>query len=329
MLREIVRLHMNEVPYSPPQDVIEAARKGLSELNRYADPEDLSQLRGLLADYSRVPKRHVVLSPGSDLLLREILYTFSKGRQVVMVSPSFFPTIQAAKQFASKQLSIRLSPPAFGLPVELLANALDEPSLAIIDNPNNPTGSTLLDRQAVEAIVEHQETLLVIDEAYFEFSGTTFAGMVEDQPRLAITRTMDKAFGLAGARIGYAIAGEAFLDGLASFYALLPRPSLYAAMEALKHPSYMRENVRQIVEERERLRQALDGLGVHVYPSSTNFLLVEMEMPDAAERLKDADVLVSDVSNQMPPGFVRISIGTRKENDAFLARYMKVRQTCD
>jgi histidinol-phosphate aminotransferase len=328
MLREIVRLHMNEVPYSPPQDVIEAARKGLSELNRYADPEDLGQLRGLLADYSRVPKHHVVLSPGSDLLLREILHTFSKGRQVVMVSPSFFPTIQAAKQFASKQLSIRLSPPAFGLPVELLANALDEPSLAIIDNPNNPTGSTLLDRQAVEAIVEHQETLLVIDEAYFEFSGITCAGMVEDQPRLAITRTMDKAFGLAGARIGYAIAGEAFLDRLASFYALLPRPSLYAAMEALKHPSYMRENVRQIVEERERLRQALDGLGVHVYPSSTNFLLVEMEMPDAAERLKDADVLVSDVSNQMPSGFVRISIGTRKENDAFLTRYKKVRQTC-
>lgn len=328
MLREIVRLHMNEVPYSPPQDVIEAARKGLSELNRYADPEDLSQLRELLADYSGVPKRHVVLSPGSDLLLREILHTFSKGRQVVMVSPSFFPTIQAVKQFASKQLSIRLSPPAFGLPVELLANALDEPSLAIIDNPNNPTGSTLLDRQAVEAIVEHQETLLVIDEAYFEFSGMTFAGMVEDQPRLAITRTMDKAFGLAGARIGYAIAGEAFLDRLASFYALLPRPSLYAAMEALKRPSYMRENVRQIVEERERLRQALAGLGVRVYPSSTNFLLVEMETPDAAQRLKDADVLVSDVSNQMPSGFVRISIGTRKEDDAFLTRYKKVRQTC-
>jgi histidinol-phosphate aminotransferase len=276
-----------------------------------------------------VPKRHVVLSPGSDLLLREILYTFSKERQVTVVSPSFFPTIQAANQFASKQLNIRLSPPQFDLPLELLANAMGEPSLAIIDNPNNPTGRMLLDRQAVEAIVWHQRTLLVIDEAYYEFSGMTFADMVRDHPRLVIVRTMDKAFGLAGARIGYAIAGETFLDGLASFYAWLPRPSLYAAIEALRHPNYVRENVRRIVEERERLRQALDRLGVHVYPSSTNFLLVRTEMPDAAKRLKDVDVLVSDVSYQMPPGFVRISIGTRKENDAFLARYTKLCQIYD
>ena len=328
MLRAI-RLHMNEVPYPPPQDVIEAAREGLSKLNRYADPEELERLRGLLADYSGVSKHHVILSPGSDLLLREVIHAFSKGRKIVMVSPSFFPTVQATKQFATRRLSIRLSPPAFGLGLEPLMDALEEPSLVIIDNPNNPTGRMLLDRQAVEAIVERGETLLVIDEAYYEFSEMTFADMVEGHPRLAITRTMDKAFSLAGARVGYAIAGEAFLKAFFSFYAYLPQPSLYAAMEALRHPDYMRENVRRIIEERERLWQRLDELGVRVYPSSTNFLLVRAEIPDVARRLRDANVLVSDVSNQLPPGFIRVSVGTREENDAFVTRYMKVRQSCD
>lgn len=319
MLKESARLDLNELPFPPPPDVIEAARKGLSELNRYADPADLQTLQDLLASYAGVPGRRVVLSPGSDLLLREMLHAFSQGRRVVTVSPSFFPTVQAAKQFASERLSIRLSPPGFTLPQEVLAHALDRPSLVIIDNPNNPTGSMLLDRQAVETILAHSDAMLVIDEAYFEFSGVSFADMVEDHPNLVVTRTLDKAFGLAGARVGYAIVGEAALPGLASFCAFLPRPSLYAAIHALQHPGYMRENVRLVVEERERLQQALRGLGVRVYPSSGNFVLLQTDMPDLAGQLGEAGVLVSDVSNQLPPGYVRVAVGTAEENDAFLA----------
>ena len=178
------------------------------------------------------------------------------------MSPSFFPTVQAVKKLAAERLSIRLSPPTFDLNLKLLMNALEGPSLVIIDNPNNPTGRTLLDRRGVEAILEHGNAFLVIDEAYYEFSGVTFADMVADHPQLTIIRTMDKAFSLAGARVGYGIAGEAFLDALSSFYAFLPQPGLYAAMEALKHPNYMRENVHRVVEERERLWQILDELGV-------------------------------------------------------------------
>jgi histidinol-phosphate aminotransferase len=188
----------------------------------------------------------------------------------------------------------------------------------IIDNPNNPTARTLLDRRRVETILEHGEALLVIDEAYYEFSGVTFADMVADHPKLMISRTMDKAFGLAGARVGYGIAGEAFWDALSSFYAFLPQPSLCAAMEALIQPDYMRQNLRRVVDERERLWQMLDELGVRVYPSSTNFLLVRAEIPDLVIRLRDAGVLVSDVSNQLPSGFFRVSIGTPEENDAFV-----------
>jgi histidinol-phosphate aminotransferase len=329
MLRETIRLDMNEVPYLPPRRVLEAAQKGLSSLNRYAEPEDLERLRELVADYSRIPKEHVVLSPGSDLLLREAIHAFAEGRKVVMVSPSFFPTVQAAKQFATERLSIRLSPPGFDLNLGLLTDLLSEPTLVIIDNPNNPTGQTLLDRQAVEALVGNPNALLVIDEAYYEFSGLTVTDMVPSCANLAITRTMDKAFSLAGARVGYAIAGRTFLDALSSYYAFLPQSSLLAAIEALHNRDYVRANVQRVIEERERVWSALHDLGAHVYASSANFLLIKTYVPDAASRFEEIGILVSDLSNQLPAGFIRVSTGTREENDAFLDAYARVCRSHD
>lgn len=319
---------MNEVPYPPPKKIIEAAQRGLSHLNRYAEPKELEWLQGLLADYSGVSKRHVVLSPGSNLLLREAIHIFSKGRKAITVSPSFLPTIQAAKQFSTKLVTIRLSPPEFDLDPELVMDMLNEPSLVIIDNPNNPTGNILLNRKMVEAIVENTDILLVIDEAYYEFSKETFVDMVQNHSNLAITRTMDKAFSLAGARIGYLVAGEAFLDAFSSLYAILPRPSLYAAIEALNNPDYMRENVNLVIKERERLRKSLNKLGVHVYPSNTNFLLIKTKILDIAKMLRDIGVFISDLSNQLSPGFIRVSIGTREENDTFIAGYTKILEAC-
>ena len=317
-MKETVRLHMNEMPYPPAPGVVEAARRSLEMLNRYADPAELEALRGRLADYCGVPGDRIILAPGSDLLLREVIHTFSAGRRVITPSPSFLPTVQAARRFASESLGIRLSPPAFDLDMGLLMAVLEGPCLVILDNPNNPTGRMLLDPPAVEALLQRENVLLVVDEAYYEFSGVTFAARVADHPRLAIVRTMDKAFSLAGARIGYGIAGEAFVDALSSFYPFLPRPTLAAAMEALKHPEHMRENVRRVVEERQRLRQALDQFDLRVYPSGTNFLLVHTDVPDLVPRLADRGVLVADLSDQLPAGFFRVSVGTPAENDAFV-----------
>ena len=324
MLTDTIRLHMNEMPHPPPQRIVEAARHALTKLNRYTDLEDLQRLRERLAHYAGVPESHVTLSPGSDLLLRELVHTFSPGRKVVTVSPSFLPTVQAVKQFAPRRLYLRLRPPTFDLNLELLMAALNEASLLIVDNPNNPTGRMLLERHAVETILNNHETLLVIDEAYYEFSNVTFADMVTDFPRLAVVRTMDKAFGLAGARVGYAIVGQVFSDALSAFHAYLPQPSLYAALEALRDVGYMRKNVHQLVEGRERLRHVLEALGVDVHPSSANFLLFRTRMPDVARRLRGAGVLVANVSEQLPPGFIRVSVSTPTENDAFLTTCMEI-----
>jgi histidinol-phosphate aminotransferase len=241
-----------------------------------------------------------------------------------MVNPSFFPTAQCAKEFVAKLIKIQLRPPEFNLNADIITNETNEPSIVIIDNPNNPTGKILMDREMAEAILENKNALLVVDEAYYEFSGVTFADMVEEYTNIAVVRTLDKAFGLAGARIGYLIAGEDFLDAFSTFYAFLPQSSLYSAMEAVKDPSYIKKNIESIIKERERVSKELEKMGFQVYPSITNFLLIKTNIPDVARELKDREILVFDLSNQWRPGYIRVSIGTSKENDIFLSSIKEI-----
>jgi histidinol-phosphate aminotransferase len=151
--------------------------------------------------------------------------------------------------------------------------------------------------------------------------------MVHDHPNLAITRTMDKAFSLAGARMGYMVAGEAFIEAFSSFYMLLPRAGLFAAIAALQKPAYMRRNVSRVIAERERVWNTLNESAIQVYQSTTNFLLAKTDIPDLVRKLDDMGIQILDLSNQLSPGFIRVSIGTPEENDAFIKGYMKIRET--
>jgi histidinol-phosphate aminotransferase len=317
-LNGCLELDLNEMPYPPPDSVVEAARDSLKELNRYSEQAALSRLAECLAEYAGVRMEQLVIGPGSDLLLRESVMCFGAGRKVVMASPSFLPTVQVARRFAAKLVSIRLSPPDFCLGRRALLEELGEPCLIILDNPNNPTGRLLLDRETAEEILQHPEALLIVDEAYFEFSGLSLAGLVSDHANLAVSRTLDKAFALAGVRVGYLIAGRTFRDAFTAFYAFLPQPSLQAALEALRQRGYMWKNVQLIMQERERLRQELQILGLAVYPSNTNFLLLKSEFPGLAGDLQEEGVLVLDLSDQLGPGYVRVTVGTPEQNDFLL-----------
>jgi len=326
MLNNTLRLHMNELPYLPPQRVTEAAKKGLEKINRYADTGDLETFRSILADYADVDRERIFFGPGSDMLLKEITYLFSRGRKIVMVHPTFLPTVKSARQSATKLVRIRLSAPNFKLDTGILLEELtrqNEPSLVIIDNPNNPTGKILLDEKAVKDILNLQNVLLVIDEAYYEFSGKTFASLVKNYPNLCISRSLDKAFSLAGLRIGYIIAGDSFIRGLADFYVYLPQPSLCAAMEALKNTGYAVENVAKITGERKRIFKSLRKLNIDVYDTETNFLVVKSALPDIEERLQGNGILVSDLRNALGYGFIRVSIGLPEENNTFLDTFSK------
>jgi len=315
----ILKFHTNENPYAPTKRVQKAAIKGLKEINRYSDLKYLYELKTLLGKYNSVPSDNIVVSHGSDLLLREIINIFSRNRKIITVNPSFFPISKYALQQARKLIKIQLSPPDFNFNQDLLLNELNEPSLIVIDNPNNPTGKILLDDNLVEKILQNENALLLVDEAYYEFSGQTFAALIKKYPNIAITRTMDKAFSLAGLRLGYLLTGDFFKDYFFDFPSFLSKPTLFAAIEILRNPEYMTANMNKILSEKLRLEKELTKLGIQVFPGSANFILIKSNFPDFGKKLMDAEVFIKDLSDEWIEGFYRISIGLPEENNALLS----------
>lgn len=324
MLR--LRLHRNELPWRPTDAVLQAARNALGDLNRYTDGSVHRLLAERLAAYVGVPPERIVLAPGSEVLLREAVYLFSRTRKVITLSPSFLPTMRAVQQVAERLLRVRLTLPAMALDMELLESEIDGPTLLVFDNPNNPTGQLVLNRDQVTGLLEHGDVLLILDEAYFEFAGWTCADMVEGHPNLLVTRSMDKAFGLAGAGMGYAVAGDAFLQALEGLYTYLPQVSVHVALAALEHSGAAHERVQEIVRLRSDLLAGLQGMGAEVYPSRTNFLLVRSNHTDMIRELAARGIWVLDVTEQMPPGFLRVTVGTAAENEVLLAAWRELQQ---
>jgi histidinol-phosphate aminotransferase len=315
-----IRLNLNEMPYLPPKEIILAGEKGLSVVNRYNFPEDRDLLQKLLAEYSGVPENHIVPYPGTDLLLREIVHMFVQERKILMVYPTFLPTFYAAQQFAKNLSIIPLNPPDFILNADRLINELNEPTLIIIDNPNNPTGKILLDENLIKTILDNKNALLLIDEAYFEFSKVTYSDLIQEYPNLAIGRTISKAFGLAGVRIGYLIGGKFFLDKFVTTSIMLSQVGIYSAIAAMKNPGYVEKNIEMIQTERERLSQEIKKIGLEVYPSTTNFLLINTKIPDIGKKLLEKDISVLDLSDRWLPGFIRVAVGSKEENDGFMVK---------
>jgi len=314
-----INLHKNENPYLPANSIQEAAIKGLEKINRYPELKDVIELKNLLAKYNRISSDRIVLSPGSDLLLREIINIYSKDRKIIMVSLSFFPILQYALNQANRLTRIQISPPDFKLDPILLLNELNEPTLIIVDNPNNPTGKILIHDSLVEKILQNENALLLVDEAYYEFSGQTFASLLEKYPNLAITRTMDKAFSLAGLRLGYLLIGDYFKDHFLNFPINISTPALFAAIEALKKPEYMTANVTEILNERIRIEKELLKADIQVFPGNANFILVKTRIPDFAKKLNNENVTISDLSDEWIDGYYRISIGLPRENNILLS----------
>jgi len=314
----MIRLDMNENPYEPPENVLDAGAKGIRNANRYSELKYLSELQRLIGSYSTVSPDRVIISPGSDFLLREVINVFSKDRKIIVVNPSFLPALENAKKYSRKLIKYQLVPPEFKLNPEIILGELDEPTLIIIDNPNNPTGKILLDENLGENILQHEDAILLINEAYYEFSGFTFADLIEKYPNVAITRTMDKAFSLAGLRLGYLLAGDDFTLALSDFPKFLSGPTIFAAIEALKNPGYVTQNIRKITDERKRVERELGKKGIEVFPSNTNFLLIKCTIPDFAERLIDSGIIITDLSREWLNDFYTISIGLPEENNALL-----------
>jgi histidinol-phosphate aminotransferase len=313
-----IRLNLNEMYKAPPEEVLNPVKEIINQIHRYTPQDELNLLIEYLSNYTDVPQESLVLSSGSDLLIKEFMFLFSNNRKIIISEPTFIVINNSAQNAGSPLIKIRLNEPDFKISIESIKDELKTPSLLVFDNPNNPIGSLILTQNDIESILEHENAILLIDEAYFEFSKVSYANLINEYPNLAILRTLSKSFGLAGSGIGYLIAGELIRQRFQGLEIMLPYPSVIAGIKALEHQNYMNNYINEIEFEKRRIMNFVSELGINVFPSYTNFLLMKTDKSQISKKLEERGVLVHDVSHQFGSEYFRVTIGSKKENDFFL-----------
>jgi histidinol-phosphate aminotransferase len=324
-----VRLNTNENSYPVPPAVVDAIAAAVagevSGLNRYPDRE-AGALRADLAAYlgHGVTADGVWAANGSNEVLQQLLQAFGgPGRTALGFTPAYSMHPILAAGTGTRWIDGARAGD-FGLSAEAAAEQVAEhrPDVVFLCSPNNPTG-TALDPKVIDAVLEVAPGMVVVDEAYAEFAreGSPSAlTLLDRHPRLVVTRTMSKAFALAGARLGYLAAAPAVVDALRLVRLPYHLSSLTqaAARAALAHADALLSTVDALKDQRDRIVETLTDQGFEVVPSDANFVLFG-RFPDQRvtwQRLLDAGVLVRDVGL---PGWLRVTAGTPEETSAFLA----------
>ena len=322
-----VRLNVNEnthpIPASVIDDITDRVRDALTTVNRYPD-RDFDALRADLADYlgHGVTAEQIWAANGSNETMQHLLQAFGgPGRTFLGFAPSYSMYPLLADGSDTEWVAVPRSDD-FTLSVEAVVAALREhqPTVAVICTPNNPTG-TVTTLEVIEAAYEAFQGVLVVDEAYKEFDrGTPSAlTLLNDCPRLVVSRTMSKAFAFAGVRLGYLAAHPTLVDALKLVRLPYHLSALTqaAARGALAHASTMLSTVDEICAQRDRLAAALPEMGLRSFPSGANFLLVEgFADPHAVfSDLRDRGILVRNVGI---PSTLRITAGTAEETDTVI-----------
>ncbi|MFV8230661.1 histidinol-phosphate transaminase [Mycolicibacterium fortuitum] len=328
-----VRLNTNENPHPPTQalidDVAASVRDAAAELHRYPD-RDSVQLRTDLAAYltaaTGVPLTvdNLWAANGSNEILQQLLQAFGgPGRTAIGFVPSYsmHPIISDGTQTEWLQAARAAD---FGLDMDVAVAAVKErtPDVVFVASPNNPSGQSVPIDDLRRLLQEMTGGILIVDEAYGEFSSQPSAVTLIDEfpTKLIVTRTMSKAFAFAGGRLGYLAAAPAVIDAL-----LLVRLPYHlsvltqaAACAALRHADDTLGSVATLAAERDRVSAELTRLGYRVIPSDANFVLFGdfTDAPATWQRYLDKGILIRDVGI---PGFLRTTIGLAEENDAFLA----------
>ncbi|KAA0101295.1 histidinol-phosphate transaminase [Mycolicibacterium sp. P1-18] len=326
-----VRLNTNENPHPPTQalvhDVAASVRDAAADLHRYPD-RDAVLLRTDLAEYLTaqtgvaLTTANLWAANGSNEILQQLLQAFGgPGRSALGFVPSYsmHPIISDGTQTEWLQASRSED---FGLDVDVAVAAVSEkrPDVVFLASPNNPSGqSVALDD--LRRLLEVAPGIVIVDEAYGEFSSQPSAvELLADFPAsLIVTRTMSKAFAFAGGRLGYLVADPAVVDAL--FLVRLPYHlsslTQAAARAALRHADDTLGSVARLIAERDRVSEALTGMGFRVIPSDANFILFGefADAPRAWQRYLEAGVLIRDVGI---PGYLRATTGLVEENDVLL-----------
>ncbi|MCZ6677928.1 MAG: histidinol-phosphate transaminase [Candidatus Poribacteria bacterium] len=320
------KLDANESPFDLPPEIRQELSEEIARLPFQRYPDGTSDLlRTQLSERLGVDKAELVVGNGSDELIGNFMLAFGRSDACASFPIPTFSMYGILAQIARlKAVGLPLNA-QFDLDADEWMSHLDtnRTNLVFISYPNNPTGNNF-SAEVIHRMLSRPDTLVLLDEAYYEFSGQTFIEGRDRYPNLIITRTFSKAYGLAGLRIGYLIARPEITHEINKVRLPynLNRFSQVAATCLLKHHDRFRQYIRLILSERERVFNALDAMGgVHPFPTDANFILFRTDgsAPKVFQRLLENGVLVRNLDRPGPlQNCLRVTIGTPEENDMFL-----------
>ena len=321
-----IKMDANENPFDMPDQIrnLIAEESFKHRFNRYPDPA-ARDLRKSLAAGLNVSVDQLAVGNGSDELINYIMAAFGgHGARITFPGPTFSMYGIQGELWGGEVLDIPLSDNFHIKQNEIIsATKTANRNIVFICYPNNPTGNCF-DHQTILNIIESTDGIVVLDEAYYEFSGQTFLPLLETYTNLIILRTFSKYFGLAGLRVGYMIAGSDIIHEIMKVKQVYNINSLSQkiALILLEHKSEVASYLDRILQERERLFRELNELdGIEPFPSDANFILFRVE-PDAEavfSKLLENGILIRNLNKHgLLQNCLRVTVGKPEENEAFL-----------
>ncbi|MDP2652699.1 MAG: histidinol-phosphate transaminase [Candidatus Omnitrophota bacterium] len=331
-LKQVIKLASNETPFGPSPKVLRAILKEAKNINRYPDGSCFL-LRKEAAKRLRVRPDRLVFGNGSDEIIVLLINAFvGEGDEVVIAKPSFLVYDIASRLAGAAIRAVSLK--NFRYDLDGMARAVTERTkLVIIGNPDNPAG-TYVNREQLTAFLQRipPQVIVLVDEAYYEYvRAKDYPDTIRMQdafPNLVTTRTFSKLYGLAGLRIGYGIAPKDLVDILNRVREPFNVNSVAqaAALACLDDQGYYRRKAALVESQRKVLYAGLRRLGVHFMESVTNFILVDAGRPSSfvSAALLKRGVIVRDMDVWGLSQFIRVTIGSAKENQIFLKALQRV-----
>ena len=317
-------------PYGCSPRVVEAIEEfARTRVYRfYGEPTAAVLRERWAARFDLAPDNFVVYNgAGEALAWLFITHLVMRKGRLIAPSPSYERFIEAGRRVGAEVIEVPLEADSFALPVERIIKAAREnrATLGLISNPNNPTGNILLSREHLDRLLnEVPECLWIVDEAYADYAGITFAPLVREHKNLVVLRTFSKAYGLAGLRVGAAIAHRSVAAPLAALRIpwCVNSLSLVAACAALEDHAYLEETVARIRHDCAEFGERLSEISyLKIYPSAANFFLLQLTVLNDEQRLKQR--LIEDNmrvrSRPDMPGYIRVTSLLPQDNRRFLA----------
>jgi histidinol-phosphate aminotransferase len=326
---DAIKLASNESPFPPHPAVIDAIGRAASGINRYPDP-DARALRRAIADHHETDPARIAVSNGScELLLAAALALCEEDDEILFAWPSFSIYPYLAPLCGAREIRVPLADGYVHDLDAMLEEVTAATQLLIVCNPNNPT-ATHIPAERIGAFVESvpDRTTIILDEAYVEYQTNddpdTTLDLLAKHPNLVLLRTFSKCHGLAGLRVGYALCSPQFraaVDAVRQPFSVNALAQA-AATEAIRHQDDVADRVEKNVIERVLVDEALSEMGFETADSQANFSwfsLGDLDEDEVVESLAKAGVAVRPGTPLGGPGHLRVTYGTRAENERFLS----------